>query len=143
MAIGLGNLQLAKTTKLSTFRYCDPRKHNEGLRIGTTRLPPRGVTRDRWQADNYFDVWFPAIAPSRALIRRFRGKVFDRSTYELFCASYERELLASAMGRQAVQLIAAICRRMPVSIGCYCEDPNLCHRTHLAKIIRRAARSLS
>ncbi len=108
MAIGPGNLQLTKNIKVQTFRYCEPRGRNEGLRIGTTRLPPRGVTRERWQADGYFDVWFPVLAPSRALLRRFRGTVIDLSTYELFCASYERELLASAIGRQAVQLIAAV-----------------------------------
>src|SRR5262245_40360820 len=30
-------------------------KRGEGLRIGTTRRPPHGVRRSRWQRDGYFD----------------------------------------------------------------------------------------
>ena len=62
--------------------------------------------------------------------------------YRGFCASYERELLSSAESRQALQLLAAMAQRMPISIGCYCKDESRCHRTHLRKLIERAARNL-
>jgi uncharacterized protein YeaO (DUF488 family) len=52
----------------------NPARRGDSLRIGTTRRPPRGVPRNRWQADGYFDVWFPVVAPRLALFRRFRGR---------------------------------------------------------------------
>ena len=125
--------------KLRTFRHGDAPKRGEGLRIGTTRRPPRGVTKDHW--GDYFDVWFPILAPSAALLQRSkRSQTMD---YHGFCASYERELLGSAESRQALDLLAALALRIPISIGCYCEDESRCHRTHLRKLIEREARKLS
>ncbi len=132
---------MGQNLKLRTFRYCDPPRRGEGLRIGTTRRPPRGVTRDRWQAEGYFDVWFPSLAPKESVLRRFQGKIVDQESYRAFCRAYEKKLLGSAEGRQAVKLIAAIAVRTPISIGCFCENESFCHRNHLAKIIHREARS--
>jgi len=127
-----------KALKLRTFRHGEAPKRGEGLRIGTTRRPPRGVRKHRWH--EHFDVWFPVLAPSAALLRRFeRSQSMD---YRGFCASYERELLGSAESRQALNLLAALALRIPISIGCYCEDVSRCHRTHLRKLIERAARKL-
>jgi uncharacterized protein YeaO (DUF488 family) len=49
---------------LSTFRVGDAPKRGEGLRIGVTRRPPRGVPREKWASEGYFDVWYPYLAPS-------------------------------------------------------------------------------
>ena len=126
---------MKKALKLRTFRHGDAPKRGEGLRIGTTRRPPRGATRKQWS--DYFDVWFPVLAPSAALLRRSkRSQTMD---YRGFCASYERELLGRAESRQALDLLAALALRVPISIGCYCEDESRCHRTHLRKLIERAA----
>lgn len=115
--------------KLSTFRYLDPPKRGEGLRIGVTRHPPRGVRKERWQADGYFDVWFPVLGPSKELLRR-RPFGF---------AAYQREIMGRAESRQAVLLLAALAQRTPISIGCYCEDATRCHRTYLRRLIEEAA----
>jgi uncharacterized protein YeaO (DUF488 family) len=127
-----------KTLKLRTYRCGDAPKRGEGLRIGTTRRPPRGVPRSRWQRENYFDVWFPVVAPSEGLVRRFLHG--DSMTYQKFCASYERELMGRAESRQALELLAALARRTPISVGCYCEDESRCHRAHLRKLIERASK---
>ena len=63
-------------------------------------------------------------------------------TNQDFCASYERELLGRAERRQSVELLAELSLRIPISIGCYCEDDSICHRKHLQKLIERAARKL-
>jgi uncharacterized protein YeaO (DUF488 family) len=131
---------MKKILKLSTFRHGDPPKRGEGLRIGTTRRPPRGVPRDRWQRDNYFDVWFPVLAPSAALLRRFQRS--QTMGFRDFCDSYERELLKSAEPRQALDLLAALALRTPISIGCYCADESRCHRSHLRRLIEAAAVNL-
>lgn len=124
---------MKRTLKLRTFRYGDAPKRGEGLRIGTTRRPPRGVKKEQWK--DYFDVWFPVLAPSADLIRSYMQK----GDYEAFCKSYEREVLGTPESRHSLELVAAIALRMPTSVGCFCEDESRCHRKHLRKLIERAA----
>jgi len=123
--------------KLSMFQVGSPAKPAQGLRVGVTRFPPRGVSKERWAADGYFDVWLPVLAPSAKLVAEIkkavkgtdaeRDKAFDR---------YERELLSNATGRQAVEFLAQVASRTPISIGCACEDEARCHRSRLFKIIQ-------
>ena len=127
---------------LSTFQIGTPATPEQGLRIGATRRPPRGVPKDRWVSDGYFDVWLPTLAPEAELVAQIqkldpekkaqREKLFDR---------YERELLSDATGRQTVELIARIAERIPVSVGCFCEDEARCHRSRLFRIIEKSAQS--
>ena len=119
-----------KSLKLHTFRYGEAPKRGEGLRIGATRRPPRGVPKDRW--GEYFDVWFPILAPSAKLLAR-RPFTF---------ASYERDVNSRAESRQALQLLAHLALRTPISIGCFCEDESRCHRSYLRKLIEQEARKL-
>lgn len=130
--------------KLSTFQIGSTATRAQGLRIGVTRHPPRGVSKERWVVDGYFDVWLPTLAPKAKLVSQIlklgpekakeREKLFDR---------YERELLSDATGRQTVELIAKIAERTPVSIGCFCEDESRCHRSRLFRIIQQHAASHS
>ena len=135
---------MTKKIHLSTFQIGTPATPEQGLRIGVTRHPPRGVPKDRWVADGYFDVWLPTLSPDAELVHEIRHlppentsqreKLFDR---------YERELLADAAGRQTVELIAQVAERMPVSIGCFCEEESRCHRSRLYKIIMEHAQAKS
>src|SRR5882672_3889644 len=45
-------------------RLGTPRLPGEGTRIGTVRRPPRGVPKAEFSARNWYDVWFPNLAPS-------------------------------------------------------------------------------
>ena len=129
---------------LSTFQIGTPATSEQGLRIGVTRHPPRGVPKERWVKDGYFDVWLPTLAPESKLVSQIlkvdpektsqREKLFDR---------YERGLLSDATGRQTMELIAKIAERMPVSIGCFCKDESQCHRSRLLRIIEQQAASES
>jgi uncharacterized protein YeaO (DUF488 family) len=128
--------------KLKTFQVGSPRKRGEGLRLGTARFLPRGVFKKDYARLDYFDVWMPVLAPSRNLLRWARshdigGRVEDWRT---FARRYERELLSSTNGRQAVALLAQVAQRMPIAIGCYCADEKRCHRSLLRGIIERAAK---
>lgn len=126
---------------LRTYRYGEaPAKE---LRIGTTRRPPRGVPREKWRAEGWFDVWFPLLAPSEKLLRKTRAHgLATAAQYRAFCAGYEREILGRAETRQALELLALLARRIPIAIGCYCEDESRCHRAHLYLMIVRAAAAL-
>src|SRR4029078_11916955 len=50
-------------------RLGSPRAKGEGLRIGTVRRPPRGVPKSQFAARDYYDVWFPNLAASLALMK--------------------------------------------------------------------------
>jgi uncharacterized protein YeaO (DUF488 family) len=128
-----------KRLKLKTFQIGSPRARGEGLRIGVTRRPPRGVPHRRWQRDGYFDVWFPAVAPSAPLLRRaLAGGLDAAAARRRFFAAYEREL-RSPVARQCVELLAQLALRTPIAIGCFCADESRCHRSRLRKAIERAA----
>ncbi len=127
---------MTKKIHLSTFQIGTPAKPEQGLRIGVTRHPPRGVPKERWVVDGYFDVWLPTVAPDAKLVTEIRHLPSEKtSERERLFARYERELLADATGRQTVELIAQIAARTPVSIGCFCEVESHCHRSRLYRII--------
>lgn len=126
---------MAHGLRILTFNYNDKRKRGEGLRIGTTRRPPRGQTKLQWK--KHFDVWFPVVAPSGKLLKRYRQS--NAMTFEDFCASYERELTSRAESRQTLVLLAELARRTTISIGCYCDDEKICHRSFLKQLIMRHA----
>jgi uncharacterized protein YeaO (DUF488 family) len=122
--------------RLTTFQIGTPPQPQQGLRIGVTRFPPRGVPKDRWAADGYFDVWLPVLAPSAKLVAEIKKKQNGPlSAFQKELDRYERELLSNATGRQTVEFIAQIAARMPISIGCACADESRCHRSRLFKII--------
>ena len=125
--------------KITTFRIGDRRKRGQGLRLGVTRRPPRGVPKHRWQRDGYFDLWLPVLAPSAELLRRYRARDWnDRRVRRRFLDAYEREL-SKPLVRQAVELLAAFALRTPIAIGCYCEDESMCHRSVLHRVILEAS----
>lgn len=126
--------------KLSTFRIGDQPKRANSLRIGTTRLPPRGVPKSQWKSGGYFDVWLPTVAPSKKLLSWIKQRdISDPQIRRQFFKRYERELLGDGETRQTVQLLAEMAKRTPISIGCFCADESRCHRSRLRTIIARIA----
>ncbi len=131
---------MPKQLHLTAFRIGTPPQPNQGLRIGATRRPPRGVPKDRWVADGYFDVWLPALAPSAKLVAELLKKQHGpAAAFQKALDRYERELLSSAESRQTVEFVAQVAARTPISIGCFCEDESRCHRSRLFKIIQEQA----
>jgi uncharacterized protein YeaO (DUF488 family) len=127
--------------KLSTFRIGDEPKRSEGLRIGTTRLPPRGVPKSKWKSGGYFDVWLPTVAPSRELLRWIKQRdINDAATRGDFFQRYERELLGNPDARHVLHLLAEMAKRTQISIGCFCPDESRCHRSRLRSIIEAIAK---
>jgi len=110
---------------IRTFRIGERPTRGKGLRIGTTRYPPRGVAKKRWK--DLFDVWFPVVAPSVKLLRSKRGS-------KAFFDAYRRELKRPPVSH-AVALLAALSAVTPISVGCFCEDESTCHRRVLREEI--------
>ncbi|MBW4438434.1 MAG: DUF488 family protein [Pleurocapsa minor GSE-CHR-MK-17-07R] len=111
-------------------RLGTPRTPDEGLRLGTVRHPPRGVRKQDWGARDYFDVWLPELSPSEDL----RAWALAEPLTPRRWASYQRRYLAQMRRPQAQRLIAmlaALSRQTNFSVGCYCADELLCHRSLL------------
>ena len=63
----------ARILRLGTERI-----RGEGLRIGTVRHPPRGVPKEKFASGNWYDVWFPNLAPSAVTVNLGRKAETDR-----------------------------------------------------------------
>lgn len=123
---------------LRTFRIGHQEGKGDSLCIGAVRYLPRGVRKTEYSRRGLFDVWLPGVAPSRELIHWLKSRAWTPAVARTFFARYEREMRASTEARQTIKLLAAVAGRMPVAIGCYCEDERRCHRSVLARLIRRA-----
>ena len=124
---------------VSVVRLGTARKHGEGLRIGTVRHPPRGVPKSKHASGNWYDVWFPDLAPSRATVKVGQKAGGDRE-WAVFARKYVKEMSAPGASR-ALDLLAALSHRANFSVGCYCEDESRCHRSILRRLLKeRGAR---
>ncbi len=126
-------------------RLGTPRSPGEGLRIGTVRHPPRGVPRSEHASGDWYDVWFPTLAPSAAAVKLGKGAATDRQ-WAAFARRYRAEM-AKPEAARALDLLAALSRSADFSVGCYCADESRCHRSLLralladrGAVVRRAAR---
>jgi uncharacterized protein YeaO (DUF488 family) len=124
------------TLRLVTYRIGSPRKKNEGLRIGTVRLLPRGVPKREYAKRGLFDVWLPLVAPSRELLAAFKA---DKKTPQQFFRAYRAEMQRPE-ARHTIELLAAISRQTPIAVGCYCPDESRCHRSVLIELVRAAGK---
>ena len=105
----------------------------EGLRIGTVRRPPRGVRREQIAARDFYDVWFPVLAPSVETMTAFRSEMSDPA-WKRFVRAYRKEM-ARPDARHTLDLLAALSHRSDFSVGCYCEDETRCHRSILRTLL--------
>jgi uncharacterized protein YeaO (DUF488 family) len=114
-------------------RLGSPRLPGEGLRIGTVRRPPRGVPKSQFAAQDWYDVWYPELAPSAPLVAAALASDTD-AAWRKFVRDYRREMAAPAASR-TLDLLAALSHHAAFSVGCYCADESRCHRSVLGKLL--------
>ena len=114
-------------------RLGTPRLKREGLRIGAVRHPPRGVRKERYAADDWFDVWYPDLAPSAGLVKQALAARTARD-WQAFVRAFQSEMNAPAP-RRTLDLLAALSRDADFSLGCYCADESRCHRSVLRALL--------
>ena len=105
----------------------------EGLRIGTVRRPPRGVPKTQYAAQNWYDVWFPNLAPSAETVKLGMSAQTERD-WLAFKKRYRAEMNAPDAAH-ALDLLAALSHNADFSVGCYCEDEAHCHRSVLRALL--------
>ena len=109
------------------------RLRGEGVRLGTVRRPPRGVRRGDYARYDWFDVWLPNLAPSATLMSRTSISA-DGSGWSTFARRYRSELKKPEPSR-LLDALAALSHVANFSVGCYCSDEKLCHRSVLRKTL--------
>jgi uncharacterized protein YeaO (DUF488 family) len=115
------------------------RPRGEGLRIGTVRRPPRGVSKSQYATQNWFDVWCPELAPSARLVKLAQAARTDHQ-WAAFAKRYRGEMDAPEKSR-LLMLLAALSHEANFSVGCYCADESRCHRSVLRMLLKeRGAR---
>ena len=114
-------------------RLGTPRHPHEGTRIGTVRRPPRGVPKVRFASDNWYDVWFPTLAPSVATMTLGQAAQTP-AQWAAFVKKYKAEMAAPEAAR-ALDVLAALSRQTHFSVGCYCEEETHCHRSVLRALL--------
>ena len=114
-------------------RLGSDRATGEGTRIGTVRRPPRGVPKKDFARRNWYDVWFPVLAPSVATMKHGLSAQSDRD-WARFSRKYRAEMRAAAPS-QALDVLAALSHHANFSVGCYCENESRCHRSLLRALL--------
>jgi uncharacterized protein YeaO (DUF488 family) len=121
------------------IRLGTPRSACEGTRLGTVRRPPRGVPKTDFAKLDWYDVWFPLLAPSAGLMKLAQAARTDRH-WEAFFRKFRAEMAAPA-ARQSLDVLAALSAHANLSMGCYCENEQRCHRSQLrALLLERGAK---
>ena len=115
-------------------RLGSARVKDEGTRIGTVRRPPRGVPKAEFASGNWYDVWFPNLAPSPETIKLAQAAATDAEWAE-FARQYKAEM-AKPENSHAIELLAVLSHHANFSVGCYCEDEARCHRSILRVLLQ-------
>lgn len=122
-------------------RLGTPRVPDEGTRLGTVRRPPRGVPKSEFSKQDWYDVWFPNLAPSVATMKLGRN-ADTPAAWAVFVKRYRAEM-AAPQARHDIELLAVLSHSTHFSVGCYCEQENRCHRSILRQLLIAAGAKMS
>jgi uncharacterized protein YeaO (DUF488 family) len=114
-------------------RLGTPRAAGEGPRLGTVRRPPRGVPKAEFAQRDFYDTWLPNLAPSAELMAQGQAARDDKDW-----AAFKRKFHAEMKQPDAshlLDLLATLSHHTSLSVGCYCEDENRCHRSVLRELL--------
>ena len=118
---------------ITIVRLGSARGRDEGLRVGTVRRPPRGVPKAEFASRDFYDVWLPQLAPSEALLSEAR-QASDEKSWKAFERKYRAEMKEPDAAR-LLDLLVALSHRTNLSVGCYCEHEDHCHRSILRQLL--------
>lgn len=135
--VALDRPQRLRVTKMSIriVRLGSPRTDDEGLRLGTVRRPPRGVRKTALAERDFYDVWYPNLAPSEALLKQHFAIADDD---EMAWRRFSRMFLAEMKQKDAsrtLDVLAALSAQTNFALGCYCSHEARCHRSLLRQLL--------
>ena len=118
---------------IRVVRLGSSRLPGEGLRVGTVRRPPRGVSKADFASRDFYDIWLPEVAPSEELLKV--GQAADvTARWRAFSRSYRAEMKRPDKAH-VLDLLAALSHGTSFSVGCYCPSEERCHRSILRELL--------
>lgn len=118
---------------IRVVRLGSERRKDEGTRVGTVRRPPRGVPKAEFASQNWYDVWFPNLAPSVETMK-LGQQARTESEWAVFRKKYRAEM-ETPENSHSLSLLAALSHQTDFSVGCYCKDESRCHRAVLRALL--------
>ena len=122
-------------------RLGSPRAPDEGPRLGTVRRPPRGVPKSEFASQDWYDLWFPNLAPSVETMKQAQ-QATTPALWQAFVRRYRAEMAEPEHAR-AIGLLALLSRQTNFSVGCYCEQESRCHRSILRELLAEQGAALA
>ena len=119
---------------IRVVRLGTPRSADEGLRLGTVRRPPRGVAKVDFSRLDWYDAWLPELSPSAELVKLAQAAQSD-AEWSAFARRYRTEM-GKPEAEHLLGLLAALSRHTALSVGCYCEREDRCHRSILRVLLK-------
>ena len=117
---------------IKTKSIHEPKKDTDGVRLLVARYPGR-LKR------SYYDIWYPALAPSEYLLRRWKKR---EVTWENFESEYRKEISQSDNAQRHLDTLREISRSITnpnpdfITLLSFEGERNPhCHRHILKKII--------
>ena len=124
-----------RIVRLGTARH-----PKEGVRIGAVRRPPRGVRKEDYASDDWYDVWYPNLAPTPEAVKQALA-ASTPAEWTAFVRRYRKEM-KEAEPRRTLDLLAALSHHADFSLGCYCENEERCHRSVLRELLEERGASI-
>ena len=106
-----------------TKRVYETASPDDGFRLLTMRLWPRGIKKDQ------ISRWEKELGPSKQLLDDYRS---SRTEWDEFDRRYREEM---ASKEELLRECADLGRNQIVTLLCGCRDETHCHRTILKKIL--------
>jgi uncharacterized protein YeaO (DUF488 family) len=122
------------------IRLGSERAADEGPRIGMVRRPPRGVPKTEFARQNWYDLWYPNLAPSLETMK-LGQQATDAAKWKRFARRYRSEM-SQADAVRTIELLAVLSHHANFSLGCYCQDESHCHRSILRTLLRERGAAL-
>lgn len=119
---------------IKIVRLGTARSSGEGLRLGTVRRPPRGVPKTEFASQDWYDVWYPNLAPSVETMKLGQSVESDKD-WATFSKKYRAEMSEPEASRN-LDLLAALSHQTNFAMGCYCENEARCHRSLLRDLLK-------
>ena len=127
---------VVRIVRLGTQRLQD-----EGIRIGTVRRPPRGIPKAQFSAQNWYDVWYPNLAPTIETMKLGREALTPKD-WAIFTKRYRAEMSAPEASH-SLELLATLSKTSNFSVGCYCEREEQCHRSILRSLLEEQGATIA
>ena len=97
------------------------------------RRPPRGVLKTDFAKRDFYDVWLPELSPSSELVKKALA-----ANSEAEWLRFERGYRAEMKHLNATRwltVLSALSHNTAMSMGCYCEREERCHRSILKTLL--------